>query len=76
MLAVRLNIPYRRPGWGSPEIVAVRSYIMALRRWVRRFRGVATRYLHHYLAWHRFLVSADTLDGERVTGLLLATRFP
>jgi transposase-like protein len=21
--------------------------------WLRRFRGVATRYLHHYLAWHR-----------------------
>ncbi len=26
--------------------------------WMRRFRGVASRYLHSYLAWHRQLVAA------------------
>lgn len=35
-------------------------YGAALRRWLSRFRGVATRYLPHYLLWHRFLDMCDT----------------
>lgn len=30
-------------------------YGLQLRRWLTRFRGVATKYLSNYLAWHRFL---------------------
>lgn len=30
------------------------AYQRRLRSWLRRFRGVATRYLDHYLCWHRF----------------------
>lgn len=36
----------------------VRDYILALRRWIRRFRGVATRYLDNHLAWHGILEAA------------------
>lgn len=35
----------------------------SLRRWLRRFRGVATRYLDHYLCWHR-LCERLTQVGE------------
>jgi hypothetical protein len=37
-------------------------YGAAMRRWLSRFQGVATRYLPHYLAWHRLLVACQT-DG-------------
>ncbi len=33
----------------------IRDYIVRLLDWLERFRGVATRYLPHYLAWHRFV---------------------
>jgi transposase-like protein len=29
------------------------QYVIRYRRWMTRFRGVATRYLPHYLLWHR-----------------------
>jgi hypothetical protein len=38
----------------------VDSYILRLRIWLKRFCGVATRYLAHYLHWHRLI---DTLFG-------------
>lgn len=31
------------------------AYRQRLRRWIARFRGVATRYLPHYLLWHRLV---------------------
>jgi transposase-like protein len=37
-------------------------YGAAMRRWLSRFQGVATRYLPNYLAWHRLLVPCQT-DG-------------
>jgi transposase-like protein len=33
----------------------IQSLIHRFRTWLLRFRGVATRYLHHYLAWHRVI---------------------
>ena len=30
-----------------------KGYARRFRHWLRRFRGVSTRYLDHYLAWHR-----------------------
>jgi hypothetical protein len=37
------------------EFKVVSSYLRRLRTWLRRFCGVATRYLANYLLWHRFL---------------------
>jgi hypothetical protein len=36
-----------------PDVDGAVAYSHDFRRWVRRFRGVATRYLPNYLAWHR-----------------------
>lgn len=68
-LAALKNLEYRRVVPVSGEIGALRRYILALRRWMRRFRGVATRYLSHYLAWHAFLTVASELPAP------LAARF-
>lgn len=34
------------------------AYRHRLKAWLARFRGVATRYLPHYLVWHRWLLGA------------------
>jgi transposase-like protein len=36
---------------GRPE--PIRHHALRWKRWMRRFRGVATRYLEHYLLWFR-----------------------
>ena len=54
-LADQVGLDHRRAGFHAPEIAAARRYVLDLRRWIRRFRGVATRYLPNYLAWHRAL---------------------
>ena len=69
----------RRSGWGferarsggltaprlRPEHVrTVVGYRLRLRRWLRRFRGVATKYLANYLAWHRALDAAVRVGLE------------
>lgn len=51
----------QHPG-GSPA----HAYAWRFRRWLRRFRGVATRYLPGYLAWHR----CDELVARSGLGLL------
>lgn len=38
--------PARSPAWTA------RTYALDVRRWLQRFHGVATKYLHRYLAWH------------------------
>lgn len=58
LLAVRTDRSYRQVDRRSREFLAVQRSIMALRRWLRRFNGVATRYLANYLAWHRYLEAA------------------
>jgi hypothetical protein len=47
-----------------------------MRGWLRRFRGVATKHLANYLAWHRFLLVADGLAEELVKERLLMASFP
>jgi hypothetical protein len=47
-----------RPGRGGRDshlarLDLARAYRTRLYRWLRPFRGVATRYLPNYLAWHR-----------------------
>jgi hypothetical protein len=61
--------------WSSPattplhHLSNVREYVARLLDWLEVFRGVATRYLQHYLAWHRYVdrrsyaVSASLLVG-------------
>ena len=39
--------------YGSYHIQSVNAYISRLERWMRRFNGVATRYLDTYLGWSR-----------------------
>ncbi|MGK7313312.1 MAG: transposase [Candidatus Longimicrobiales bacterium M2_2A_002] len=75
ILAVRIDVPYRIAAGSDREIVRLWSYIRRLVRWLSRFRGVATRYLSHYLTWHAFL---ETLRPGPPAGplLLLAARFP
>lgn len=40
-------------GPGDPDVY---EYVWLFKRWVRRFRGIASRYLDHYLVWHRLRV--------------------
>jgi hypothetical protein len=56
--ARRAGLRYQRLGWqrrGAPVPPDLGAYIRRLRRWLRRFCGVATRYLPNYLAWHRLV---------------------
>jgi transposase-like protein len=41
--------------YGSYHIQNVNAYISRLKRWMRRFNGVATRYLENYLGWWRMI---------------------
>lgn len=43
------------PGRWPAHVRTVVAYRLRLRRWLPRFRGVATKYLPNYLAWHRSL---------------------
>jgi hypothetical protein len=56
----RMPVPGSRLGdmrigrpWPSIHVRALRAYAARLVGWLGRFRGVATRYLANYLAWHR-----------------------
>ncbi len=49
-------------------------YVRRLKEWLRRFRGVATRYLPHYLVWFRLLDCPR--DPYRVRDHVLAGAFP
>lgn len=42
-------------GKGIWHVQNVNAYDHRLKRWMGRFHGVATRYLHHYLGWRRLL---------------------
>jgi transposase-like protein len=45
----------RRAAPPAPSCTLVFHYASRLRWWLTRFRGVASAYLDHYLAWHRWL---------------------
>ena len=42
-------------GIGIWHVQGVNRYDSSLKTWMRRFNGVATKYLHHYLGWRRLL---------------------
>lgn len=63
------GIRMRRPAF---HVQNVNAYHSRWKGWMARFHGVATRYLDHYLGWHRMLDAV----GESVTphGVLAAAR--
>lgn len=74
----RLGIAHRdllaqgTAGWVSHPCRGVDRLRVQLHGWLRKFRGVATRYLHHYLAWYRFASrSARLLPADPGQHLLI-----
>ena len=50
---------------GPNHINNVNAYDMRLKVWMFRFKGVATKYLHNYLGWHRWLDGAKGYGKPR-----------
>lgn len=50
-----LNMSTGQRVQGAWHMQNVNAYHSRLKGWMRRFRGVATSYLHHYLGWFRVL---------------------
>lgn len=71
-LHVALNATAGERTWGTYHIQNVNAYASRLKGWLFRFRGVATKYLDNYLAWHRWIDRAGAGGGRSGGGL---TRF-
>jgi transposase-like protein len=54
-----------RHAYADAHLHTVTAYCRQLRNWLRRFCGVATKYMAHYLAWHRLMERADLLGDDR-----------
>ena len=54
---------------GVYHIQNANAYHSRLKEWIRRFHGVATKYLDHYLGWHRMI---ETF-GEHLNSALWLT---
>ena len=53
-------------GCGVWHVQNVNAYDSRLKGWMRRFHGVATKYLHHYLGWRRLLDRfKDSVTGQQ-----------
>ena len=52
---IALNASRAERTYGSYHIQNVNAYISRLKEWLRRFKGVATRYLKSYLGWRRMI---------------------
>ena len=50
---VGLNLNAGERTCGIYHIQSVNNYDSRLKTWMRRFNGVATKYLDSYLGWHR-----------------------
>lgn len=82
LFARSAGIRYRR--WDSLGVRAsaplihaaqLKRYDLRLRSWLRRFLGVATKYLESYLAWHR-LLEAHERPGTGARLLLAVLGIP
>jgi hypothetical protein len=51
---------------GLEHVRNAQSYGRRFKTWLRRFRGVSTRYLGNYLAWHRALDRPERLALKNV----------
>ncbi|MDQ8738034.1 IS1595 family transposase [Paenibacillus sp. LHD-38] len=56
---------------GIYHIQHVNAYHARLKTWVRRFNGVATKYLDNYLFWFRFLELHKKLDEAEIQNVML-----
>lgn len=60
---VALNISAGEHRWGIYHVQNINNYCSRLKTWMRRFNGVATKYLPSYLGWHR----ADDREGDTLS---------
>lgn len=64
---VQLNLSQGEHAWGIYHVQNVNNYCSRLKGWMRRFNGVATKYLDSYLGWHRTNDrEGDTLSASRM----------
>jgi len=67
ILHVALNLSKGEHSWGIYHVQNVNNYGSRLKGWMRRFNGVATKYLDSYLGWHRANDREDdTLSASRM----------
>ena len=67
ILHVGLNLSAGERTWGVYHIQNVNNYTSRLKTWMRRFNGVATKYLDSYLGWQRINDREGcTLDASRM----------
>ena len=57
---------------GPWHVQNVNAYVSRLRGWMRRFKGVATKYLASYLGWFRMLDCAPGVAPQPASILALA----
>ena len=48
------------------HIQNVNAYHSRLKLWIKRFHGVATKYLDHYLGWFRYMDAPENLNENRL----------
>nr|ALF35125.1 Transposase [Vibrio alginolyticus] len=48
------------------HIQNVNAYHSRLKLWIKRFHGVATKYLDHYLGWFRYMDTPENLNENRL----------
>lgn len=59
---------------GAWHVQNVNAFVSRLRGWLRRFKGVATRYLENYLGWFRALDRSPGFNPKPASLLALAIR--
>ncbi len=68
---VRLNTSQKEHAKGAMHIQHVNSYQIHFKDWLDHFRGVATKYLEHYLGWFHELFSKKVRVPESFLALSL-----
>lgn len=68
MTRTRRRPPVRLAHWHREGATALH---LRLRAWIHRFHGLATRYLHRYLAWYAFLEQVPLADEAAAGDQLL-----
>jgi transposase-like protein len=63
LVHVELNISAGERSWGIYHVQNVNNYGSRLKGWMRRFNGVATKYLDSYLGWQR----ANDREGDTLS---------
>lgn len=51
---------------GAYHIQNVNAYTSRLKIWIKRFHGVSTKYLEHYLGWMRMLDTNKNISSKKV----------